>query len=242
MLLLIRVVLLSLYFVVIAVVGIVICLCRPFNPDNSRICGNLFSAGSIKILGIRLQIEGTERLRSMQPGVVVSNHQSNLDLFVLGGVIPPHTVSIGKRSLKFIPLFGQIYWLSGNIMIDRSNRDKSVDAMDQVTDAIQNHGTSIWVFAEGTRNQGQGLLPFKKGAFYMAVKAQAPIYPVCASTYVGRLNYRRWRAGTVKIQVMEPIPTAGLGEEDVPHLLAGLQTSMAQQVTVSDQQVSAMNS
>ena len=236
----IRTALVLLYFVLVAILGIFVCVFRPFNPDNSRICGRLFSWGAIKLLGITLLIEGEEQLDGLEPGIVVANHQSNFDLFVHGAVIPAYTATIGKKSLKYLPFFGQVYWLAGNILIDRSNSKKSIDMMSQITDAIKNHGTSIWVFVEGTRNLGKGLLPFKKGAFHMAVQTQSPIYPICASTYAGRLQLGKWHSGVVLIKVLAPISTAGVGDENVPTLVDETQNMMADEIHQLDRRVAAM--
>ena len=134
-------------------------------------------------MGVKLVVENPEALEMQEAGVVVANHQSNLDLFVHGSIIPKRTVSVGKKSLKYLPFFGQVYWLAGNIMINRKKSKESINTMAEITDAIKNRNTSIWVFAEGTRNGGNNLLPFKKGAFHMADQANAPILPICTSSY-----------------------------------------------------------
>lgn len=235
-----RYVLLACYFVVAALVGALGCLLRPFNPDNSRLAAKMFSAVGLKILGIDLKTEGKERFQDMAPGVVVSNHQSNLDLFVHGANVPRNTVSVGKRSLIYIPFFGQVYWLAGNIMIDRNNSKKSIGKMDAVTQAIKEKGTSIWVFAEGTRNKIPGLAPFKKGAFHMAIQAQAPIYPVVASTYKRRLDFSKWRSGNARIKIMEPIPTLGLSIDDLDELMARVHALMEQTLADLDQRIAQL--
>lgn len=81
-----------------------------------------------------------------------------------------------------MPLFGQLFWLAGNVLIDRGNAQKARRSMLTTTHTLQHEETSIWVFPEGTRNLGESLLPFKKGAFQMAIAAGVPIVPVCVST------------------------------------------------------------
>ena len=205
MLLIIRSVLATSYFFIIALLGTLACLFRPFNPDNTRLCGRMFGWGGLKLLGVKLIIENPEAFEMPQAGVVIANHQSNLDLFVHGSVIPKRTVSVGKKSLKYLPLFGQVYWLAGNIMIDRKKSKESINTMTETTDAIRNHNTSIWVFAEGTRNGGNNLLPFKKGAFHMADKAKAPILPICASSYPKHINLNKWHAGTIRVRALPQV-------------------------------------
>lgn len=94
-----------------------------------------------------------------------------------------------------MPLFGQLFWLAGNVLIDRGNAHKARQSMRRPT--LQNEDTSIWVFPEGTRNLGEDLLPpFKKGAFQMAIAAGVPIVPVCVSNYIKRMRLNRWRSTT----------------------------------------------
>ena len=75
-------------------------------------------------------------------------------------------MSIGKKSILWMPLFGQIYWLSGNILIDRANRARAFETLAQTAVKIKEKCLSIWIFPEGTRSRGRGLLPFKAGAFH----------------------------------------------------------------------------
>tara|TARA_R110001592_G_scaffold103818_2_gene292319 strand:- start:67 stop:792 length:726 start_codon:yes stop_codon:yes gene_type:complete len=230
MILFLRITVLLSYFFLIALLGIIVCLFRPFNPDNTRICGRIFSIGGLKILGIKMTVEGKEYLQNMQPSIVIANHQDNIDLFVHGGVIPKRTVSIGKKSLRYLPLFGQVYWLSGNIMIDRKKSKDSINAMTETTEALKHNSTSIWVFAEGTRNKGENLLPFKKGAFHMAKQADAPILPICASAYPKHINLNKWRAGEIKVRILPPIQTKDLQLEDLNNLRQEVHDKMFQAI------------
>ena len=76
-------------------------------------------------------------LRHQRPAVIVANHLSNYDLFVFGHAVPPLTVTLGKTSLKWIPFFGQLYWLAGNVLIERGNAAKAKQAMLTTTDTLQ---------------------------------------------------------------------------------------------------------
>ncbi len=241
MLKIVRLVLMLCYFLCAALLCIPICLLRPFNPDNTRVCGRIFSWGGLKAMGVKLVVEGKEHLESMQAGVIVANHQSNYDLFVHGGVIPSRAVSLGKQSLKYLPLFGQVYWLSGNIMINRSNTKQSKNTLDEVTEAITLHDKTIWVFAEGTRNPNPGLLPFKKGAFHMALKAQAPLYPICASSFAQQIDLNKWNAGTILIRILPPIPTQGLSDSDMNTLVEQTHSIMQSTIDELDQRAVAQS-
>ncbi len=221
-----RLLLLGIHFLLAGAINLVIVLLRPFNPDNSRLCGRVYSLPALRLFGLDLQLQD-EALRNLgRPCVIVANHQSNFDLFMFGCAVPPRTATIGKKSLRWIPIFGQIYWLAGNVLIDRGNAAKAKQAMLQTTATLQQNNTSIWVFAEGTRNHGKGLLPFKKGAFQMAITAGVPIVPLCCNTYRNSMRLNRWHSGTLIIRALPPIPTAGLTLEDMPGLMERCRAQM----------------
>jgi 1-acyl-sn-glycerol-3-phosphate acyltransferase len=219
MLFLLRMLLLTLHFVVAGVLGILLGLCRPFNPDNSRLCALMYSRPAMWILGLKVETDTQSLREHVRSAVIIANHQSNYDLFVVGGVVPERTVCLGKKSLKWVPFFGQLFWLAGNVLIDRGNAAQAKQAMLTTTDTLQHKDTSIWVFAEGTRNLGKGLLPYKKGAFQMAIAAGVPIVQVCCSTYVKHMQLNRWHSGTIMIRSLPPIATSGLSKDDLPALM-----------------------
>ncbi|MGH8353675.1 MAG: 1-acylglycerol-3-phosphate O-acyltransferase [Pseudomonas sp.] len=237
MLFFLRMLLMSLHFVLAGLLGILVGLCRPFNPDNSRLCARLYAWPALCILRLRLKAEVRPLLEHRRSCVIVANHQSNYDLFVLGSVVPKRTVSIGKKSLKWVPFFGQLYWLAGNVLIDRGDARKAKQAMLTTTETLQRKDTSIWVFPEGTRNQGKELLPFKKGAFQMAIAAGVPIIPVCVSSYLQQMRLNRWNSGKVLIRSLPAIPTAGLGLDDLPALIEECRTQMQQCIQALDQRL-----
>jgi 1-acyl-sn-glycerol-3-phosphate acyltransferase len=232
-----RLILMGVHFRVAAVVNFAIVFLRPFNPDNTRLCGAVYSIPALRILGLKpvLEIEGMRT--HPNPFVIVANHQSNYDLFVFGCTVPRRTVTIGKTSLKWLPVFGQIYWLAGNVLIDRGNAAKAKAAMLKTTKVMQKEDTSIWIFAEGTRNLGQGLLPFKKGAFQMAISAGVPIMPLCCSSYKKTMRLNRWRAGKIMIRSLVPIPTVGLTQEDLPALMAECHSRMLACIAEMDSEI-----
>ena len=240
MLFLLRMVLMSLHFIVAGVLGVLIGVCRPFNPDNSRLCARLYAVPAMWLLGLEVKAD-VDSLRH-KPGtcVIIANHQSNYDLFVFGTVVPHRTVCIAKKSLKWVPLFGQLFWLAGNVLIDRGNAHKARRAMLTTTRTLQHEDTSIWVFPEGTRNLGKGLLPFKKGAFHMAIAAGVPIVQVCVSNYVTHMQLNRWNSGDVLIRSLPPIPTVGMTSEDIPALMQACQAQMDACIKAMDGQLNSM--
>ncbi|MGQ0709531.1 MAG: 1-acylglycerol-3-phosphate O-acyltransferase [Rhodoferax sp.] len=241
MLFVFRMAALGLHFVGASVLNLLLVLWRPFHPDNSRLCARMYAWGALPVLGLRVRRELSALPPPAQPFVVVANHQSNYDLFVHGSVVPRDTVSVGKSSLKWLPLFGQIYWLAGNVLIRRGHAQQAKQAMLRSTEAICQRNTSIWVFAEGTRNRGRGLQAFKKGAFQMAIAARAPIVLMCASTYVRSMRLNRWQSGHVLVRALPPVLTAGLTLDDLPELMQRCHALMRQCIDELDAQVRALD-
>jgi len=237
MLFLLRMLLMGLHFVVAGVLGILLGLCRPFNPDNSRLCARLYAVPAMWILRLRVKAQVDSLRNKPSSCVIIANHQSNYDLFVFGTVVPHRTVCIGKKSLKWVPLFGQLFWLAGNVLIDRGNAYKARRSMLTTTHTLQHKDTSIWVFAEGTRNFGETLLPFKKGAFQMAIAAGVPIVQVCVSTYVKHMKLNRWDSGEVLIRSLPPIPTTGLTLDDMPRLMETCRKQMRECIEAMDREL-----
>ena len=216
----------AIHFLLASLAGLAIRICRPFNPDNSRLCGRLYAWGAKWLLG--MQIEADRRvLDAIPPGAVfVSNHQSNFDLFILGAIVPDRTVSMGKKSLRWIPLFGQLYWLAGNVLVDRGNAFKARNTLQDAVRTLRDKRTSIWIFPEGTRNSRATLAPFKKGAFQMAIAAGVPVIPVCISPYRQALRWGSWRPVPICVRVLPPIDTSGLTKKDTADLALECQRQM----------------
>ena len=229
-----RLLLLGVHFLAAGAVNFLIVLRRPFDPDNTRLCGRVYSLPALRLLGLQTELQVDELKKLTSPCVIIVNHQSNYDLFVLGSVVPRRTVTIGKTSLRWIPIFGQIYWLAGNVLIERGNAARAKAAMLKTTDALQQRDTSIWVFVEGTRNLGKGLLPFKKGAFQMAIAAGVPIVPICCSNYKRTMRLNRWHSGNLRIRALPPISTAGLTLDDIPTLMERCRVQMAECIDALD--------
>ncbi|WP_299019417.1 1-acylglycerol-3-phosphate O-acyltransferase [uncultured Photobacterium sp.] len=216
MIFLLRVVAVAIFAIAMFVFGCGYCLFSPRNPKHVHTFGRLFSKMS-RILGIKLEFRYAEGAEDVGASVYVANHQNNFDLFTVSGAIMPRTVTVGKKSLVWLPLFGQLYWITGNILIDRANRTKAVGTIGQVVDKIKQLQVSVWMFPEGTRSRGRGLLPFKTGAFHAAIGAGVPVVPiVCSSTENVKLN--RWDNGVVIVEVLPPVPTQGYTKEDVRDL------------------------
>jgi 1-acyl-sn-glycerol-3-phosphate acyltransferase len=161
-------------------------------------------------MGVKPVVRNRAQLEAGQPCIYIANHQSNVDLFILGNLLPKNTVTIGKKSIRRVPLFGWFYWLAGQVLIDRSNSERALATMHEAQARILREGLSVWIFPEGTRSHDKGLLPFKKGAFHMAAEMGLPVQPFAVSSLYRFVDFGRWKSGPVLVEVLAPIPTKGI--------------------------------
>ena len=216
-------------FVAASTYGVVIALVR---RDRSRVAheyAQLLHRWMLPIFRQRVTVSGAENLTAHRPCVFIANHQSLLDVPVLGGLFAPGSVVIAKKEIRTVPFFGWLYMVTGNLLIDRGNTAQSVGMLRAAEDAIRERRVAVWIFPEGTRGEIPGeLLPFKKGGFRMAVATGAPLVPVVASPLKPKsdLVRRRLDPNDIEIRVLEPISTAGLAEGDVIALMHEAQRRM----------------
>jgi lysophosphatidate acyltransferase len=138
-------------------------------------------------------------------------------------------MAVGKKEIARVPLFGWLFALSRGILIDRKNRERAISQLADAEKAMKEHRAIIGILPEGTRNSsGVGLLPFKKGAFHLAISAQAPVVPIviCELAGIAQLKNKILRSGTIPVRVLPPIPTKGLSEKDVDHLTEAVHAKM----------------
>src|SRR6266576_3638121 len=170
---------------------------------------------ALALSGIRYRVIGKEHLPLDRAAVYCSNHQSNVDPPVLFDALHPRMHILYKAEIDAIPILARAFRLGGFIPIDRRNKEAAMRAVEAGARSIR-AGNSFLIFPEGTRSRTADLLPFKKGGFVMALKAQAPIVPVAVQG--GRAAMRKGssiiRPVTVSIRVGEPIETAGLALEN----------------------------
>ena len=217
-------------------VGIIICLLRPFHPDNSWLACQFMGHPMKLIMGLKFIIRNKEIMDASRPCVFISNHQNNIDIISGSLALPHRTVSLGKTSILYIPLFGLFYWLSGNILINRTNKRKAKLSMEKVTESIKEKGISVWVMPEGTRSRGRGLMPFKSGAFRTAIDAGVAIVPICFNSYAKTANFKKIKSGTIVCQVLDPIETSGMDKSDAAELAKKCHSLMSNTIEQLDQE------
>ncbi|PMH42525.1 acyl-phosphate glycerol 3-phosphate acyltransferase [Vibrio sp. 10N.286.49.B3] len=240
MIALLRLFALAIFAIVMFVFGCGYCLFSPRNPKHVFRFGRYFGYMS-KVFGIDLELRLPKDAYERGQHVYIANHQNTWDLFTVASAVTPNVVTVGKKSLAWMPLFGQLYWLTGNILIDRANRSKAVGTIDQVVNSIKDSNLSVWMFPEGTRSRGRGLLPFKTGAFHAAIGAEVPIVPiVCSSTEGLKLN--RWNNGRVIVEMLPPVSVEGYDKKNVRELANICREQMKEKLVELDQEVELINS
>ncbi|CAK3761662.1 1-acylglycerol-3-phosphate O-acyltransferase [Vibrio cyclitrophicus] len=239
MIAILRIFAVAIFAILMFVFGCGYCLLSPRNPKHVFTFGRYFGRMS-KIFGMKLELRIPEDAYSRGQHVYVANHQNSWDLFTISSAVTPKVVTVGKKSLVWMPLFGQLYWLTGNILIDRANRSKAVGTIDQVVTSLKESDVSVWMFPEGTRSRGRGLLPFKTGAFHAAIGAGLPIIPiVCSST--GGVKLNRWNNGHVIVEMLPPISTEGYDKSNVRQLANLAREQMAAKLEELDKEVVELN-
>ncbi|OEF04252.1 1-acylglycerol-3-phosphate O-acyltransferase [Vibrio genomosp. F10] len=239
MIALFRILALAVFAIVMFVFGCGYCLFSPRNPKHVFTFGRYFGRMS-KVFGIKLELRIPDDAYERGQHVYIANHQNSWDLFTISSAVTPKVVTVGKKSLAWMPLFGQLYWLTGNILIDRANSSKAKGTIDQVVDNIKTSGVSVWMFPEGTRSRGRGLLPFKTGAFHAAIGARVPLVPiVCSSTQDVKLN--RWDNGHVIVEMLPPVSTEGYSKTNVRELANDCRERMKEKLEALDKEVEILN-
>lgn len=239
MLAILRIIIVIFYCIFGSLAGILICLTSPRNPKHVMTFGRMYGKLS-HVFGIKMVYRIPEEAKHYGSCVYVGNHQNNYDMITMSNAVQPRTVTVGKRSLIWIPFFGQLYWISGNILIDRSNRSKAHNTITQVADQIKKRNISVWMFPEGTRSRGRGMLPFKTGAFHAAMAAGVPVVPVCVSTTQGRIKLNRWNNGVVIVEMLPPVDTSKYTREQVRELAEDCRQMMIKRITELDKEVIEM--
>jgi len=224
-----RLLLVAIYTVVI---GLPVIAVSPFDREARavRALGRTWVRWILRTYRIRVEVSGLENVPTDAPVLFLSNHQSLVDIAAIVDTLPP-AVSwrfVAKKELVRVPVFGWCLVTTGQIIIDRGNRERAVKSLERAAARIR-AGASVIVFPEGTRSADGSLLPFKSGPFHLAVAAQVPIVPVTVSgsqriTPKGSLDVH---AGTVKIGFGKRIPTRGVTVEQRNELKARVRAAIA---------------
>jgi putative phosphoserine phosphatase / 1-acylglycerol-3-phosphate O-acyltransferase len=171
---------------------------------------------ALSIAGVQLRVQGAENLWSHRPAVFIFNHQSSIDVAVIGSLVRRDVSGVAKKEAARDPRFALIGYIIDVAYIDRGDPKQARAALEPAVERLRN-GTSIAIAPEGTRSPTPRLGRFKKGAFHLARQAGAPLVPIVIRN-AGDVMWRGSliiRPGTIDVAVLEPIPTEGWRAEEV---------------------------
>jgi putative phosphoserine phosphatase/1-acylglycerol-3-phosphate O-acyltransferase len=163
---------------------------------------------ALMLAGVEVNVDGEEHLWSHRPAVFIFNHQSSIDVAVIGSLIRRDLTGVAKKEAARDPRFAPIGYVADVVYIDRANSRRARAALEPAVQRLKD-GTSIAIAPEGTRSPTQSLGRFKKGAFHLAMQAGVPIVPIVIRN-AGDVMWRNSlviRPGTIDVSVLEPIPT-----------------------------------
>lgn len=165
--------------------------------------------------GVKVMVEGMENIHADRPEIIASNHQSWFDVFALASVVPKRFRFIAKEELRKIPLFGKAWESAGHISINRQDRSRAIVALDAAAELVRSDNSSIVIFPEGTRSPTGELLPFKKGAFMLALRTGLEIVPAACIGSRAILKKGDWlvRSGTIIVRFGEPVDSSQFDEQ-----------------------------
>jgi len=184
--------------------------------------------------GVKVEVKGLELLDPKQTYVFVSNHHSYLDTATLFVYTGRWIGLLAKKELLKVPVLGVGMGFVNIMAIDRSNRELAIRTTEAAAKRVQS-GVSFAVFVEGTRAMPGELLPFKKGAFYMARQAGVPVVPVAikgSDVLMGK-GTGEAQFGTLEMVIMKPVETTLVStDDDMNELIDGVRKSIANELGI----------
>lgn len=205
------------------IVALIFAFTAPFDPGRYA-AGRAFRLVGVSALKLnplwRFRTRGRGPNDPRRPYLVVANHESYADIFLIS-CFPWEMKWLSKDTMFKIPLMGWMMSMAGDIRLKRGNRESAVDAIVQCRDRLSKK-VSVMIFPEGTRSKTDEMLPFKDGAFRLAIEAGVPILPIAVAGTRGAMakgTFRFLRARALA-EVLEPIETTGMTRADIPALKA----------------------
>lgn len=211
------------FLLIVPVSILYMALCAVLVPSRylrilaGNVYGKIIGRNVLRTCGIRPVIQNRERVDSKRPALYVCNHASTADMWVGMWLCPFAGCGVAKKEVAHIPFFGQAYYLSGHLMLDRGNRERAIASMEKVKAVVDRHGLSLWMWPEGTRSRDGRLQPLKKGFVHLAVATGLPVVPVVFHDADVLWPGRTFQItpGDLHIEVLEPIDTSNWDSDRV---------------------------
>jgi 1-acyl-sn-glycerol-3-phosphate acyltransferase len=184
--------------------------------DSSMRVGRVWARSLLWITGVRVTVEGLEKIDLTRNYLFCSNHLSYMDTPVVMSNIPAQFRFLAKKGLFQIPFLGTHLSQAGHIPVPLEDPRAAVKTMNTAADVIQKRGISMLIFPEGGRSDGV-LQPFKEGGAFIAIKAGVPLLPIALIgtrevMAMGSPVFHPFRRVTLRIG--DPIPTDGFTTRD----------------------------
>jgi 1-acyl-sn-glycerol-3-phosphate acyltransferase len=210
------------------VVSFVISLFDRTPPRQLRVA-RAWARSLLRIAGVKVTVEGLDRI---QPGgnyVFVSNHVSYMDIPVVLGIIPEEFLFLAKSSLFHIPFLGTHLKTAGHVMVPLEDPRSAIKTL-QHTAALLRDGRSTLVFPEGGRSETGELREFKDGAAFLAIRAQIPVVPLAmiGLRNILRMHTLTFHRGKVTLRIGQPISTDGMTTHDRAKLTAAVRQAIVE--------------
>ena len=199
----------------------------------SHYVGKFWSRMNMLISGVRVVLHGLENIEKGKSYVVMSNHQSHIDVWSLFGFMPMQLRWVMKIELRKIPIFGLCCERMGQFYVDRKNPARSREELDAFKKRF-NTGISVVFFPEGQRSTDGVMGHFKKGGFVMAIQGQLPILPVTVNggRQVLPSNSLHILPGVINVHIHPAIPTESYTYDMRAELMECVKTAIASKVDV----------
>ncbi|HTM47763.1 MAG TPA: lysophospholipid acyltransferase family protein [Bryobacteraceae bacterium] len=170
----------------------------------------------LMVSGVRMEIEGLEKIDLQGAYVFVANHRSLMDTPVVLAHIPLQFRFLAKRGLFMIPILGTHLRRAGHLPVVKGDPRASLRSMSDAARIIRERGVSVLLFPEGGRSQDDTLLEFREGAAYIAIKAGVPVVPVAliGTRNVLKMGSMQIMSGVVKLRIGDPVDTSRLTLKD----------------------------
>jgi 1-acyl-sn-glycerol-3-phosphate acyltransferase len=202
--------------------GVISLVASPFDPTGEFMMkiARVWARSLLRIAGVKVKVEGLEKLTPGASYVFASNHLSYMDTPVILTHIPADFRFMAKSGLFKIPLLGTHLGQAGHIPVPRGDPRAAVKTMTLAADTIRSRNISVLIFHEGGRSHDGILHPFKDGAAYIAIKAGVPVVPLAISgTHeVLAMHSATFHRGNVTLRIGDPIPTDGLNRKSLTEI------------------------
>ena len=190
-----------------------------------NIYGHIVGISVIYAIGMRPKVIHHERIQEYFPAIYLSNHSTALDPLIAIWICPINGCGVAKKEIAHVPFFGQIYYLAGHLLIDKSQPEKAIASLNDSVELIHKYNLSLWIWPEGTRSKTGRMLPLKKGFAHLAIASGLPIVPI-----VVRNGHKRWPAktyllypGEFEIEVLPKVETTHWKKETIDEHVAEIQ-------------------